>query len=100
MPQQTFWRHDGQRLAKWPHDLAAQQMIILRGRAWVGDLNIVFGGHGEKTFRARAGMFRALAFETMRQEKNEAAETLPFIFGAGDELVDDDLRDVPEIAEL
>ena len=45
-------------------------------------------------------MFRALAFETVRQQQHEAAQAFPLRFGAGDELIDDDLRRVPEIAEL
>ena len=54
----------------------------------------------EKTLQARAGMFGSLAFEAVRQKQHQAAEAFPFIFGAGDELIDDDLRHIPKIAEL
>jgi hypothetical protein len=77
-----------------------QQMIVLDRGRWVRHLDIIFRRHREEPLQTRARMFRALALEAMRQEQHETAETFPFVFGAGDELIDDDLRDVPEIAEL
>src|SRR6478736_3475832 len=45
-------------------------------------------------------MFWAFAFEGMRQEKHHAAESAPLVFGARDELVDDHLGRVDEVAVL
>src|SRR5262245_66583102 len=45
-------------------------------------------------------MLRSLAFVAVRQETYEAAEALPLGLGRGDELIEDDLRAVGEVAEL
>jgi hypothetical protein len=45
-------------------------------------------------------MLRALAFLSVWQQHHQAAKFAPFGFGAGDELVDDDLRTVREIPKL
>ena len=45
-------------------------------------------------------MFGPLPFVAVRQEHDEAAGPAPFRLAGGDELVDDDLRAVGEIAEL
>ena len=49
---------------------------------------------------ARAGVLRALAFVSVRQQHHNAGEQSPLVFARGDELVDDDLRAVGEVAEL
>ena len=45
-------------------------------------------------------MLRPLPFVAVRQQQHQAAGLPPLRFGAGDELVDHDLRAVGEIAEL
>ena len=45
-------------------------------------------------------MLGPLAFEAVRQQQHEAAQPPPLLFGAGDELVDDHLGGVDEVAEL
>src|SRR5580693_3052393 len=45
-------------------------------------------------------MFRSLAFVTVRKKKHDAGEQVPLGFAGGDELVDDGLGYVHEIAEL
>src|ERR1700733_12288973 len=45
-------------------------------------------------------MLRALSFIPVREQQHEAAYLAPFRLGGGDELIDDDLRAVREIAEL
>src|ERR1700735_1857446 len=45
-------------------------------------------------------MLGTLAVVAMRQQQYQAAGLAPFRFGAGDELIDHDLRPVDEIAEL
>src|SRR6267142_5917522 len=100
MPQQTFWRHDHERFAPGADCLTPQAMEILSRRCRINDLHIVFGAEMQKSFETRAGMFGTLAFEAMRQQQNETAEAFPFVFGAGDELIDDRLGRIPEIAKL
>src|SRR5690242_14778045 len=100
MSQQTFGGHDDQWFAPEANSLASQAMEILCRSRWINDLHVVFGRKMEKSFQARAGMLGTLAFETMRQKQYETAEAFPFIFGACDELVDNRLSSVPEVAEL
>ena len=64
------------------------------------DLNIVLGGELDEALDSRAGMFRALAFVAVGQEHDDTGEQVPLGFSGADELVDDGLRDVDEVAEL
>src|SRR4051794_6566193 len=75
-------------------------MEILRGRGEIADLYVVLGAELKETLEARGGVLRPLAFIAVRKEQHEAARTLPLRFRRGDELVDDDLRAIGEIAEL
>ena len=75
-------------------------MEVLRRRCQIADLDIVLGAGLEKTLEPRAGMFRPLPFVAVRQQKHDPARPLPLRFRRHDELVDDDLRAVREIAEL
>ena len=45
-------------------------------------------------------MLRSLAFVAVRQQQDDAARPLPFRFRRNDELIDDGLRAIREIAEL
>src|SRR5688572_22048261 len=45
-------------------------------------------------------MFRPLPLKAVRQKQHEAAQAFPLRFGAGDELIDNHLRRVPEVTEL
>src|SRR5438067_10398490 len=45
-------------------------------------------------------MFGSLSFVAVRKEQHDAAGALPFGFGGNNELIDDRLRTVCEIAEL
>src|SRR6266540_82718 len=75
-------------------------MEDLRRRCRIGDLNIILGGQLKEAFEARARMFRTLAFKSMWQVQHETTQPMPFVFRARYELVDDNLRDIAEIAEL
>ena len=75
-------------------------MKILRGRRRLDDLNVVLRREREKSFQPRAGMFRPHALKSVRQQQHESRQPTPFGFRAGDELINDDLRGVHEIAEL
>ena len=75
-------------------------MKILGGRGGHDNLHVVFGRQHQEAFQARAGVFGALPFKPVRQQHDQAAQASPFVLGAGDELVDDHLGRVGEIAEL
>src|ERR1035438_8812030 len=75
-------------------------MEVLGRRSAVADLDIAFGAQLQEALNASAGVFRALAFETVGQQQDETAGLVPFRLGGDDELVDDDLAAVDEVAEL
>src|SRR4029079_12816861 len=61
---------------------------------------IVLGAKLQITLEPRRRMLRPLPFEAVRKEHDEAASAQPLGFAGGDELVDDRLRAVGEVAEL
>jgi hypothetical protein len=73
---------------------------ILRRRGRRADLHVLQRAQLQETLKARRAVFRALAFVTVRQEQRQAAQAAPLGFAGGEELVDDDLGTVGEIAEL
>src|SRR5205823_3550962 len=58
------------------------------------------GAELEEALEARARVLGALALVAVREEQHEAAHALPLRLRAGEELVDDHLRAVDEVAEL
>ena len=100
MAQQALGRHHDQRLAPLAQHLAAQDVEVLRRRGGVDDLDVVLGAQGEEPLQPGAGVLGALALEAVRQQQDEAAQPRPLVLGAGDELVDDHLGRVEEVAEL
>ena len=70
-------------------DLATQAVKILRGRRRINDLHVVLRAQRQKTFQTRAAVFGSLPFESVRQQEDNAAQPIPLVFGAGDELVDE-----------
>ena len=58
-------RHVAQRLPP-------QQMKILRGGGGLANLHVVARGELQKSFDARAGMLRALAFVAVREKHHDA----------------------------
>ncbi len=95
-----FWSEDDEGLAPFAQDLAAQEMEVLRGGGGLGDLDVVLCGELEVTLHAGAGVLGALAFVAVGEEHDKAGEQAPFDFAGGEELVDDDLGAVGEVAEL
>src|SRR5438309_729400 len=100
MPQQAFRRHDDQRFAPGSQGLAAQQMKVLGWRRRISDLDVIAGSELQEALEPGARMFRPLSFQSMRQQHYQPAQALPFILGAGDELIDNRLCCVPEISVL
>jgi hypothetical protein len=105
MAEQALGREDDQRFARAAAigaaiHLAAEQVEILRRRGAVADQHIVLGAQHQVTLDARAGVFRPLAFEAVREQHHQAAGLAPLLLAAGNELVDHDLRAVGEVAEL
>ena len=80
--------------------LPPKQMEILRRIGRLADLEIVARRQLQEAFDARAGVFRALPFVAVRQQQHDAGKQSPLVFAGADELVDDCLRDVDEVAEL
>ena len=54
----------------------------------------------EEALDAARGMLRSLALIAMGQQKRQARLLAPLGLAGGDELVDDDLRPIAEVAEL
>ena len=100
VPQQALRRHDDQRLAERAHHLPAQHVEHLRGRGRHADLHVVLGAELQEALEPRRGVFGPLPFVAMRQEQREPAVTAPLRLARRNELVDDHLRAVREVAEL
>ena len=54
----------------------------------------------QKSLQPGAGMLGTLAFEGVRQKQHQAAQPPPLVFGTDDELIDDHLGRVDEVAVL
>src|SRR5438034_483233 len=98
--QQALRAHEDERLPEAPVHLAAEGVEVLRRRGQVADLHVVLGAELEEALEARARVLGALALVAVREEQHEAAHALPLRLRAGEELVDDHLRAVDEVAEL
>src|SRR4051812_24644126 len=98
MAEQRLRRHHDQRLSGIVFHLASQGVEVLRGRRWINDLHVPLGAERQETFESRRRMLRALAFVAVRQEHYQAAVLAPLFLSRGDELIDDDLAAVDEIA--
>ncbi|EGE56100.1 hypothetical protein RHECNPAF_750063 [Rhizobium etli CNPAF512] len=98
--QQRLRRHQDQRLAEVALQLPAQDVEVVRRRRDVGDLHVVFRAKLQEAFQASRGVLRTLALIAVRQQADEARHAQPLAFARRDELVEDHLRAVGEIAEL
>ena len=81
-------------------DLAAQGVEIVGRRRQVAHLHIVFGAHLQVALKPGRGMLRTLTFIAMRQQHDETRHAQPFALARRNELVEENLRAVREIAEL
>src|SRR5215510_2383504 len=75
-------------------------MKILGRSRRINDLDVVFRGELEKTFKAGARMLSSHSLEAVRQKQNKRTQPVPFVLSAGDELINDHLSGVDEITEL
>src|SRR5436190_18163248 len=98
--QQRLGRHDDQRLPEHAHHLATQDVEDLARRRRLDDLHVVVGRELHEALEARRRVLGALTLVAVRQHERQAVRASPLDFARGDELVDDDLRAVDEIAEL
>ena len=99
-PQHALRREDDEWLAPRAQGLPAQQVEVLCGGGRLTYLHVVAGGEVEVALDACAGVFGALALVAVRQQQDQAGEQVPLGLARRDELVDDDLRAIGEVAEL
>src|SRR3984957_15402694 len=100
MAQHAFRCEYDQRFAPVSQSLAAEKVKILCGVGWLRDLNVMFRGQLQEAFDASAGVFRSLAFVAVGQEQDDAGKQVPLGFTGGDDLVDNALGGITEVAEL
>src|SRR5215472_9995555 len=100
MPQHSFGSKNNERLSPATQCLTAQQMEILSGGRGLADLNIVLGRELKVSLNACARVLRPLAFITVRQQHHQSGKQSPFVLAGNNELINDDLCPVGEVAEL
>src|SRR5690606_28676275 len=98
--QQALWRHDHQRLTQRRQHLTTQHVKYLRRSGRQADLDIVLGAQLQEALQTCRRVFRSLPFVAVWQQQGQAAQALPLVLTAGDELVDNHLGAVGEVAEL
>src|SRR5581483_7101585 len=98
--QEALGLHEHERPAHGGHRLRAQQMEILRRRRGIRDLHIPLGGQLQEPLEPRARVLRAAALVAVRQQQHDARALTPLRAIGGQELVNDRLGDVHEIAVL
>src|SRR5690606_23783684 len=81
------------------HPFPTRRSSDLRCRE-VADDHVVFGAELEEALQAGRRVLGALAFVAVRQEQYETAALAPLLLGRRQELVEDDLCAVGEVAEL
>src|SRR5437667_8997103 len=75
-------------------------MEVLRGGRGLADMDVVLARELEEALDARARVLGPLSFVAVREEQHEAGQKPPLVLARAEELVDDDLGAVREIAEL
>src|SRR5882672_7785925 len=100
MAQHALRRENDQRLTPVAQGLAAEHVKILRGVGRLCDLDIVFRGELDESLDAGARVLRSLALVAVGEKQDKAGEQVPLGLAGGDELIDNGLRYVHEVAEL
>ena len=80
--------------------LPPQQVEVLRRRGRVAELEVVLGGEDQEPLDAGRRVLGTLPFVPVRKEQHETVVLVPLVLGGDEELVDDDLGAVDEVAEL
>src|SRR5262245_11393158 len=98
--QHALGRQQHERLAKVALHLTTQNVEVLRRRRGIADLEVILGAQLQIAFEASAGVVRALPLVAVRQQHHQTAIAFPLRLARGNELVDDDLGAVGEVAKL
>ena len=75
-------------------------MEVVGGRGQVAHRHVALGAELQIPLQPGRGMLRPLTLMAMRQQQRQAGHAQPLGLTAGEELVDDHLRAVGEVAEL
>jgi hypothetical protein len=100
MAQHAFRRENDQRFAPKATCLPSKEMEVLSRSGGLADVHIAFRSELHEALNASAGVLGPLAFVAVREQQDQAGRQAPFVFTGTEELVDDDLRAVDEVAEL
>ena len=100
VPEQALRAHHDQRFPVLAEHLPPQHVEHLRRRGRHAHLHVVLRAQLQEALGTRRRVLGTLAFEAVRQQHDQAADPAPLHFAGADELVDDHLRAVHEIAEL
>ena len=102
MPQQALGREDDerQRIPLEQRRLPPQHVEVLRRGGAVHQPQVDVGGRLQEALGARARVLGALALVAVRQQEHQRRLQPPLRPARGDELVEDDLRAVDEVAVL
>ena len=98
--QQRLRRHHDQRLAEVAAHLAAQRVEIVGRRGRHDHLPVVLGRELQVALEPGRAVLGPLPLVAVRQQHHQAVHAQPLALARADELVDDDLRAVGEVAEL
>src|SRR3954452_10064249 len=98
--QQRLRRHDHERALLGDLRLTAEEVEVLRRGREVRDADVALGGEREEALEARRRVLGARPLVAVRQQQRQARRLAPLREAGDDELVDDDLRRIDEVAEL
>ncbi len=100
VPEQRLRREDDQRLALAGQGLAAQQVEVVRRGGGVRHPHVVLRAELQEALRAAGRVVRALALLAVREQQHQRGLLAPLHLAGREELVDDRLGAVDEVAEL
>ena len=99
-PQQALRRHHDERPRDRIERLPAEQVEVLGGGGAVRDPHVLLRGELQEPLEPGARVLGPVALVAVRQQERQPRGLLPLRETARDELVDDRLRAVREVAEL
>ena len=100
-PEQRLRREDDERHGRYPADLGAQQVEVLGRRSSGTATRMLSPAHErQEPLDPGRGVLGALALVAVGQEQHQAGMLAPLVLGGDEEVVDDDLGAVDEVAEL